>query len=669
MTNSEFTFELDVHRQHFVRNGFFLILFGIIVGGILGTIFYYILEYTNIENQYVILGIGAGIGLAFGIVLGISLIISMKAKIVPDFGSTYGVGIGTNIFIGAIIGTVFGAVVGSLFGLILQATDYIIDTNLSYPVYGMLIWIVLGLNVGVLIGLITSFGSIDIIAGGAIAGIIVGLCGSLAIFGPDWIAAGGVAAGFVVGLVISIFTKYSIRASMGFITQPMCGGKEIKDQLDKGIDDNTRRTRVVHRNRYRGSRVRTSSTSSSRRRRYRSDSYHGDPCFGPTYTTSYACGNSDDSGDCGGDGDSDCGQAVAPIILMVLLAGAVILLITFISWISVKASTKFGGVVKKGALTAFGSSASILLIIGCNIGLTASFHQLEVYYLALIGAGLALFIGLLIISGQTLSMKMTSFTIAPGRIKWKDGTTQGNLSLANVERYDFVVQLDDKKNVAEYEGHVKFYLKNGTASKVCISCWKTPEDTISSRYLQTILLHFLNQIEEIRVQEKVHQDRISETTILQESSKPIRRTYRESFASSKVQVAEEEVRKQVSEKEISDIRDLVEARDKMSVNWISRVTRIPEFRVIDIATILLGKSYENGFIVPAKPPEKAKVGAEFTEKQIQKVQDLVEARKKVRVTWLSDVTGLSDDQVIKIATEYLGKLLVSGYIISDDIFE
>ena len=653
--NTSFNFELDVHRQHFVRNSLFLVLFGVVVGGILGTIFYFILEYTNIVNPYAILGIGAGIGLAFGIVIGISLIIALKARIVPDFGSSYGVGIGTNIFIGAVIGIVFGAVVGSLFGLILQATGYIIDTDLSYPVYGMLVWIVLGLNIGVLIGLITSFGSIDIIAGGAIAGCIVGSLGSLAVFGPNWIAAGGIAAGFIVGIFIGIFSKYSVRASMGFISQPMCNYKETRDKIESDIDHSIKR-----------------AASSGRTRRYRRDGYFGNPCFGPTYASSYACWDNNDSDDCNGEVGDGCASAVVPVILMILLAGAVILLIAFISWFSVKASTKFGGVVKKGALTAFGSSASLLLIIGCNIGLTASFHQLEVYFLALIGAGIAMLIGLLIFAGQALSIKKTSLIITPGRIKWRDGISQGQLHLSSVESYDFVVLLQDIENTPEYEGFVKFILRNGTSSKVCISCWKTPGETGSSLYLQTILKHYLNQIAEKRIQEKAKHAKIKGTTILQESDKR-RRTYRESIEDGKIKARanrEMEVRKHVSEKEISAVRDLLDTRNKMSVNWISRVTKIPENRVIDIATLILDREYKFGYIISATTPfEISETRTEFSEEQIQKVRDLVDARKKISVSWLSQVTGLTKDQVIMIATEHLNKLLVSGYIISDDIFE
>ncbi len=655
MANSDFDFELDVHREHFIRNSLFLVLFGIIAGGILGTIFYFILEYTNIINQYAILGIGAGVGLAFGIVIGICLIIALKAQIVPDFGSSYGIGFGTNIFIGAVIGMVTGAIIGSLFGLILKATGYIIYTDLSYPVYGMLIWIVLGLNIGVLIGLITSFGSIDIIVGGAIAGCIVGPLGSLAIFGPNWIVVGGVAVGLVVGAVIGVFSKYSIRASMGSISQPLCNPSELGDKIKNDIDESIRK-------------------STRRRRRSRYYNRYSNSCFGPTYTTSYACHDSDDSDDCGGDrdGGGSCAQALVPLILLILLAGVVIVLISFISWVSVKASTKFGGVVKKGALTAFGSSASILLIIGCNIGLTASFHNLEIYYLIIIGASIAMLIGLLLFGGQALSIKSTSLNITPRTLKWKDGTSQGLINFYNVESYNFVVLLDDQENVPEYDGHIKLNLSNGTSRKVHISCWKTPGKTGSSRYLQTILQHYLVQVAEIKVQQKARSDKIKSTTILQESDKPRRRTYRESIEDGKIQAREKretELRKRVSEKEINAIKDLVDDRDKMSANWISRVTQIPENRVIDIATMILDKEYKNGFIVSAKQLEKSKVRTKFSKKQIHKVKDIVDARKKISVAYLSKVTGLTKNQVIKIATEHLDKLVVKGYIISNDIFE
>ena len=652
MSNSQFEFELDVHREHFVRNFLMLILFGIVVGGILGTIFFFILEYSSITNQYAILGIGTGVGLAFGIILGICMIIALRAKIIPDFGSSYGVGIGTNIFIGAIIGIIFGAIVGSLFGLILEATDYVLDTSLSYPLYGMLVWIVLGLNIGVLVGIITSFGFIDIIAGGAIAGCIVGPCGALAVFGPDWVAAAGVAAGFFVGIFIGIFSKYSVRASMGFITQPKCNPGEATTKIENNIGKGMERTRRRRRGYYRGG-------------------YYRDPCWGPTYSSSYACRNNDDSDDCG-DEAGGCGQVILPIILMIFLAGAVILIIAFISWISVKASTKFGKVVKKGGLTAFGSSASILLIIGSDIGLTASFHNMEFYYLALIGAGIALVIGLAIFAGQALSIKQTTLKITPRTLSWKDGITQGNINFYNIEDFEFVIQLEDQENVPEYEGHLKLNLTNGTSRKICISCWKTPGDLGSSRHIQTILLHYLNQVSEIKAQQEAHRKRFESTVVLQDD-KPKRRTYRESIEENKEEAKilqeKEDILREYSEAQISEVSDLVNAQKKLSADWVSRVTQIPRNKVIAISTIILGKYYSNGFILTEKPSEELGTQINYPPKKIQKVKDLVDVRNKISVAWLSKSTGIPEHQVVDIATRLLGRLFINGYIISDDIFE
>ena len=356
---------------------------------------------------------------------------------------------------------------------------------------------------------------------------------------------------------------------------------------------------------------------------------------------------------------------------MIFLAGAVILLISFISWFSVKASTKFGKVVKKGALTAFGSSASILLIIGSNIGLTASFHSLEVYYLALIGAGIALIIGLALFAGQALSIKMTSLKITPRTLSWKDGSTQGKINFYNIEDYNFVVQLDDQENIPEYGGHLKLNLTNGTSRKICISCWKTPGDLGSSRHIQTILLHYLNQVSEIKAQQEARKKQFESTVILQDD-KPKRRTYRESIEEAKADpelLREQEIRQQVTEAQISEVSDLINAQKKLSVSWVSRVTQLSEDLVIEIATVILGKYYHNGFIVSDNPSEYLEPQINYPAKKIQKVKELVDVRKKISVAWLSKSTGIPEHQVVDIATRLLGRLFVNGYIISDDIFE
>ncbi|MBY8995536.1 MAG: hypothetical protein KGD59_13365 [Candidatus Heimdallarchaeota archaeon] len=54
----------------------------------------------------------------------------------------------------------------------MKALDYFTEISISYPVFGMLIWVTLGLNIGALIGLLASFGLTNIIFGGIIAGVV-----------------------------------------------------------------------------------------------------------------------------------------------------------------------------------------------------------------------------------------------------------------------------------------------------------------------------------------------------------------------------------------------------------------------------------------------------------------------------------------------------------------
>jgi len=142
-----FNFKLKYNQKKFLLNGFLLAFLSMLLGGGVGALIDLIYWKTNITNEYAILGIGSGIGAISGLILGGLLLLALKSRFVEDYGSGYGLGIGTNIFIGAIIGLFLGAAVGSLFGLILKAVEYTTGSTLSYPVFGMLIWITLGLNI------------------------------------------------------------------------------------------------------------------------------------------------------------------------------------------------------------------------------------------------------------------------------------------------------------------------------------------------------------------------------------------------------------------------------------------------------------------------------------------------------------------------------------------
>ena len=152
-------FKLIYDKKKSLRNGFLLIILGILFGASAGGIIDLFYLYTQITNEYAIMGIGMGVGALFGIILGLILIVALKSKMVDDLSASYGAGIGTNVFVGAVIGIFFGAIVGSLFGLILEVLKKTNYTTLSIPVFAILIWTVLGLNIGTLIGVLASFGT------------------------------------------------------------------------------------------------------------------------------------------------------------------------------------------------------------------------------------------------------------------------------------------------------------------------------------------------------------------------------------------------------------------------------------------------------------------------------------------------------------------------------
>ncbi|MCK5158540.1 MAG: hypothetical protein KAR08_05260, partial [Candidatus Heimdallarchaeota archaeon] len=172
-----FRFQLKYNQKKFMLYGLLLVIFTLLLGAGVGALIDLIYMKTNITNEYAILSIGSSIGAVSGLILGGLLLIALKSHFVEDYGSGYGLGIGTNIFIGAIIGLFLGAAVGSLFGLIMKALESVTETTLSYPVFGVLIWITLGLNIGALIGLLASFGVVQIVIGGLISGVIISAIG------------------------------------------------------------------------------------------------------------------------------------------------------------------------------------------------------------------------------------------------------------------------------------------------------------------------------------------------------------------------------------------------------------------------------------------------------------------------------------------------------------
>ncbi len=472
-----FNFKLKFNQKKFLRQGFLLAFLSMLLGGGVGALIDLIYWKTTITNEYTILGIGSGIGAISGLILGGLLLLALKSRFVEDFGSGYGLGIGTNIFIGAIIGLFLGTAVGSLFGLILKAVEYATGSTLSYPVFGMLIWITLGLNIGAVIGLLASFGLLEIVISGLISGVIISAIGMFMLFGTDLLVLYGTIGGLVSGGLIGLLVKYSIYASVGrktFYSRRTFQPKESTTLLTQTQAQNC--------------------------------------CSGCDCGSCYM-GNCGSCMDCTACGTEAC--AFLSVFAVVLIP--IIILIAVLTWTSRKASIRLGGVMRRGALTAIGSSFSIFLIIGSNVGLTEAYHNMLLEQNILMGASVGLFFGLLVFAALRLSIKMSAIEITPEKITWKDRHTNGTV------RFEDIVEFSFEKEQRSTEIPVKsledyFILTDdfGETDRIVINCWETPENIFSTDFLESILTYYINKVREqkqAQINTKTLDDDFSENSV------------------------------------------------------------------------------------------------------------------------------------------------------------
>ncbi|MHA1126346.1 MAG: hypothetical protein ACTSQX_12040 [Candidatus Heimdallarchaeota archaeon] len=547
--NHSFNFKIIQNKKKSTRNGLLLILISIIFGAGVGAIIDLIYLYSNITNEYAIMGIGSGVGAIMGIVIGLILFIALKSKMVDNFSASYGAGIGSNIFVGAIIGTIFGVIIGSLFGLILEVLKYVIDSTLSLPVFAILIWTVLGLNIGALIGVIASFGTIKIVMGGGIAGIICGGIGMLAIFGPDIIIAIGIGVGLIGGLLIGIFVKYGLEASSGNVEYPkFCSSL-------------------------------TSCTEQS------GSSFARDPRSDRKKKSTSGCSGANDCdgcGDCfdclGSGGGGDC-EGAGPAFVVVLVAIPVIILLAVLSFVGTRASIKFGGSVKKGSLTALGASFSIFLIIGSNVGLTEAYHNMLFEHNVLIGAGIGLIYGILIFASHSLSLRMSFIEIAPQGLAWKDRHTTASVKFSSIKHFEFIrEERTDLKKEGCYEDYFKFTTHGENREKVLINCWATPEGTDPTEHIQTIIQHCLSK-NEVRL--------VVDQPLKEEEIPHVSDITGYSF----------DLNPNITQEMVDNITHLIERPKSVTISWLVAVTKYEKEIVEEIITMHFGLVIEDGKVL------------------------------------------------------------------------
>jgi len=576
--NKNYEFKLIQDEKKAIRNGLLLIVLSIGFGAGVGAIIDLIYLYTGITNEYAIMGIGSGVGAILGVFLGLILLAALKSKMVDDFSSSYGAGIGTNVFVGSVIGLFFGVIVGSLFGLILEVLKFTNVSNLSLPVFAILIWTVLGLNIGALVGVIASFGT-NITIGGAIAGVIVGAIGMLAIFGPDVLIAVGGAIGLVMGIINGIFIKYGLEANKGKVEYPKFCGKMTSCTEKSG-----------------------SSFLGEPRRDTRKKRAPSSNCGG--------CGSGNDCSGCGSGGDEDCvgccagvggaggaggaggcgacggcgGCTIGSTGIAALLAIPIILLIIGLSF-------KFGGTVKRGALSAIGASFSILLIIGSNVGLTEAYHNMLFEHNVLIGAGIGLIYGVMIFAIHRLSIKKSFIEINISRLTWMDRHTTASVKFDNIRDYEFTRELrTDLKKEGCYEDYFKFTTYNESREKVLINCWATPEGSDPTEHIQTILEYYLSKREiplaTKKTVDELFKDEIAEEQKMETKSK-----------TSEISGYSFDLNPAITQNMVNNITNLIEKPKSVSITWLCAVTSYEKEIVEEIITMHLGLVIDEGKVV------------------------------------------------------------------------
>ncbi|MHA1221451.1 MAG: hypothetical protein ACTSQB_06935, partial [Candidatus Heimdallarchaeota archaeon] len=379
-----------------------------------------------------------------------------------EFGAGYGAGIGTNISIGSVLGVLFGAGIGAIFGLILERINYdLVDPMFGYILDGILVWMLLGLNIGVLIGIITSFTFIGIIFGGMFSGAVVGIIGMLTIYGPDITLLYGGLIGILGGGLIGLLAKYSIKASFGMENslQWTCGKRVLDRQT-------FRRRRTIC-----GS-------------------------GGGGYVRYCDCDSCILSRNIG------CNAGLASNIILII-AIPIVLIVTALTWLSVQASFKFGKGIKRGSLTAIGVSTSVFLIIGSNISMSTTFHTLEIYHVIAMGAGFGLIFGSFFLLALWLSIKTHDLEISADRIFWKDPSSVGEVAISDIEEFYFVNEsaLTEQPN-SRAEDYFRFITEDGKSFKIKLNSWKTPDNTSSFDYIRSILLYYIELDKKSRVTTK-----------------------------------------------------------------------------------------------------------------------------------------------------------------------
>ncbi|HUT80203.1 MAG TPA: hypothetical protein VMZ29_03295, partial [Candidatus Bathyarchaeia archaeon] len=174
--------------------------------------------------------------------------------------------------------------------------------------------------------------------------------------------------------------------------------------------------------------------------------------------------------------------------------------------------------------------------------------------------------------------------------------TNAEVLFREIESYEFLKeQRSDEKALACYEDYFKCTTHAGYRYKIILNCWKTPQGTNSTEYLESVIQYYLDQAQRsIFAVQKAYQD-ISEVKPISTTTPseiPYKITETKPLAGYSFSV-----RKEITDEMVAEVGNLIKNVNQVSISWLQSVTRYPVFIIEEIVTIYLGYKIKNDFVI------------------------------------------------------------------------
>ncbi|NHJ86517.1 MAG: hypothetical protein FK734_13715 [Asgard group archaeon] len=567
LQNSEsFIFDLEYNRKKFLRNGFLLLIGCSLVGGLTGVILDALFAFTGISKFFDFYLFGSGIGAIIGLILGLALFLSLRSKTIIGFGASYGVGIGANIFIGGVTGALLGLIGGPIYAVILNTQNIDLSITINLYLFGVLIWIAIGFNIGLIVGLFSSVSYSGIVFFGAAIGAITGTLSTLVIVGIDVPVFYGTLIGLALGGFSGVLLNYSISYSLNipFKLDFRSYGTATSITRDAAIATHYTKNYTPT------AQPITVSSDTSDDETQRGSDYDD-------YAVPFSCGFSD----CSTSFEGDCAAFIIGAILLgivaafIVVVAFIILLTKIILKLTEIMTERMGSTVKRGALSLLGLSFSTFLLIGVNIGLTESIYNLPLIYNLPIGFGIGLLFASLFFIAISISFKSAKLVITPKVIRWTDRNSTGLVYFKDIVSYEFnIKKIKSKTGSYNYDDSINFSTKNQKRYKVLLNGWYTPIERNSAVYIKYILSHYLNLQDQFK-------EELTEEELLNEFDSEVSQKSKSSYTFS----VKLDTITDTMVQEVSDNLNLVK---RATVSWLTARTNYSKAIIRQIVTVHLG---------------------------------------------------------------------------------